>query len=228
MEHGKCTHAVSTLSLSLLAYGNDRTFDAHYLRRMVISSSIGGFLPEKCIWQFAMAIVCAPRVLQSVLIYKYYQSRPMLQNSLFRVCNLLKFLLANAELFFLLLLSFVTSTENYPVHEVGFVGFIIFSVLHMTIQLVLQYPLARVNAKANSAFSFKLKLVCLVGHAASFAAAMYCFFRHNDYCEPYMYSQFAFFEYVTIVFNIISHASALLEIGDTFIVFGVLDSAKHL
>ncbi|XP_052242625.1 post-GPI attachment to proteins factor 2-like [Dreissena polymorpha] len=39
-----------------------------------------------------------------------------------------------------------------------------------------------------------------------FLTALYFFFRHNSYCEPYVYSWFALCEYLTIFSNIAFHS----------------------
>lgn len=48
----------------------------------------------------------------------------------------------------------------------------------------------------------------------SIVTALYLYNRHNQYCEPGIYSLFSFLEYIVIVANIIYHLQACTDLGD--------------
>lgn len=62
-------------------------------------------------------------------------------------------------------------------------------------------------------FAFGLKLVCLPVVVVSLAIGGYLYWRHNLYCEPYLYSLFALCEYIAIGANITFRWSSGLDLS---------------
>ncbi len=118
-------------------------------------------------------------------------------------------LLENAAL---ALLTYVSSTEGFLAHEIGFIGFVLFSNLNMLMQLLL--------FAAKDAFGPlppRLRQ-SLVWKKATFAAqlvaavlAAYFYVRHMNHCESGVYSLFAVCEYSLVLANIAFHCTLVLD-----------------
>jgi len=109
----------------------------------------------------------------------------------------------------LLLLSVVTSTDNFFYHKVGFSSFCLFSVLN---QLAVVYlltqsgyvPQSRLEKRGVVMRKRLLKTTLVCG-----ASMVYFYYRHNTYCEPYVYSLFSLCEYVIVLCNMAFHYASI-------------------
>uniref|UniRef100_A0A8W8KWQ8 CWH43-like N-terminal domain-containing protein n=1 Tax=Magallana gigas TaxID=29159 RepID=A0A8W8KWQ8_MAGGI len=97
-----------------------------------ISSAIGGYAPQKYIWRICIALHAAPRFLFAFAYFGYYTSfhvgpRNTLYKNLARLCVFLHVLENTA----LVTLTYVSSTDNYAVHENMFIVFMVCSEVYM-------------------------------------------------------------------------------------------------
>ncbi|KAG0703003.1 Post-GPI attachment to proteins factor 2 [Chionoecetes opilio] len=92
-----------------------------------ISSAIGEFVPQRYIWRFAIAIHSAPRFLMASMYYNF-----MNRNAAKVLCCL-----NVVENVGLISLSFVSSKENYDIHKVSFITFMVCSELYMVLTCLL-------------------------------------------------------------------------------------------
>ncbi|XP_042239073.1 post-GPI attachment to proteins factor 2-like isoform X3 [Homarus americanus] len=111
----------------------------------------------------------------------------------------------------LLSLSFVSSKENYDVHKVSFILFMVCSELYMVLTCLLLKDNARRFTTPLERLAFVKKKQLMTANLASFVIALYFFYRHNKYCEPGMYSVFAFMEYIVVLTNMAFHMTAYYD-----------------
>ena len=128
-----------------------------------------------------------------------------------------QFSIGFVEILSLLGLSIVPSKENFVVHKTCFISFVLTSFINMC----LTYYLMRecYNQEDNNknpvknSFqwtpmaikSIEYKRTILKSNIFAIPALMYFYWRHNVYCEPYVYSIFCFLEYMIVFMNIGYH-----------------------
>ncbi|KAK7872900.1 hypothetical protein R5R35_004223 [Gryllus longicercus] len=173
-----------------------------------ISAAIGVYLPQRYVWRTAIAIHAGPRFLVARMYYRYYQD--VLYPGIYFVARI-ACCLNVIENLALIGLTFISSAENYAVHEKCFVTFMITSELYMMLTCYLLKTKRRSFADNVEARSLRIKFKLLAINVTSFALAAYFFYRHNSYCEPYVYSVFALCEYIVVLTNMAFHMTAFWD-----------------
>lgn len=150
-----------------------------------------------------------PRYLLAYLqYYRLSHRHHITSNRWYQSIQIFNSLIHAFELTFLLLLTYVSSNEKKSIHVAGFVGFVICSVMHMFITVLMDYCWKRTNEfswNEREKYSRSKRLKCFLSHILSLIIAMYFFIRHNQFCEPYIYSMFCLFEYCVILTNMTFH-----------------------
>jgi len=180
-----------------------------------ISSVIGGFSPQSHVWNVCIALQSTPRLLFARMYYRYFKDRLSLGSATPRLVSL-NFGLNIVENLSLLGLSFVTSSDIFELHEAFFITFMGTSMISMVLTMFYLYPHCGFQARSGDerrAIGYKKKLVKTSLGAA--ALALYFYWRHNEYCEPYVYSFFGLFEYVIVLCNIGYHGMVSLDFADS-------------
>lgn len=95
-----------------------------------ISAAVGSLTPERYIWRAGIALHSLLRYLFAVAYYNFYQDSSL--SKWFSVIIKFNLVFNTIEVSCLMLLTYVSSTENYDVHKSGFIGFLVCSLLHMT------------------------------------------------------------------------------------------------
>eukprot|EP00092_Neocalanus_flemingeri_P009375 GFUD01010089.1.p1 GENE.GFUD01010089.1~~GFUD01010089.1.p1 ORF type:complete len:156 (-),score=25.26 GFUD01010089.1:152-619(-) len=124
------------------------------------------------------------------------------------------------ELFFLLLLSLVSSEENFKVHKMAFGMFLAASGLYFLVIFYLFSSCRRTPTLNIDLKSLRYKKILMIVNFTSILVAMYCYWRHNTYCEPGMYSIFSVFEYTVVLSNMAYHFTSYYDFYNVDLVFG--------
>jgi len=162
-----------------------------------ISAVIGGFNPQKFIWSISIAIVAGPRVIIAKLNHNYLLDHCSDKTTSVRF----NYFLNNVEILSLMTLSFVPSSDIFVIHAFAFTLFIVTSLISM---ILVTYYLKDIRKQRLKRTLVKLSLLCIV-------LATYFYRRHNEFCEPYVYSMFAMCEYMVVMCNMVWQASIIRE-----------------
>jgi len=185
------------------------------------------FLPLVCqtsIWRTAIALMITQRISDAAVYYFFHQrtgpigpyrnittgtsSRSWTVYSLLNVAHSACLVLENLCL---MLLTYVSSTENFGRHEMGFIFFLVFGNINMILNLVL-FHYKPLHQKTKFKYSVTLKQLFFALQLTLLALAAYFYIRHNRFCEPGIYSLFALSEYLLVLANIAFHYTLVLDV----------------
>ncbi len=173
-----------------------------------ISVSIG-HPPQKFAWQFCVALHIHPRFWFGYLACRQAAARAV-PSKVSRVLSGVALLSQWAENAFLLLLTVVSSEENFPVHQFAFTWFCISALVHQVILVYLSrgyQPRTVLEAR-----SVRYKRLLLRATFVCGLLMTYFYYRHVTHCEPYMYSFFCVAEYVVVLCNMGFHMTAYYDL----------------
>lgn len=180
-----------------------------------ISASIGDCEPQRYIWRFCFALDSVPRYVVAFLQLRRLLNRHhMVLPELYQLFQLTNTGIHVLELTFLLILTYVSSTEVHWAHEYSFIGFMVCSLVHMLLTILIDYFWPRtMNYRLSDQEILVRGQRCrwFFANIFCFFMSLYFYFRHNDYCEPYMYSGYCFFEYIVVLTNIAYHSVVMYE-----------------
>jgi hypothetical protein len=169
------------------------------------------------------------RLLSGVVYYNYYTLKSFnFYETMFKFLNLAVYWLYVLEYASLLLLTSISSKENHFVHQSSTIAFLIFSSLHT---LLVTLYLAPRSFIFRGSTSLKWKQYSAVVNVTSVFLCSYLYYRHNSYCEPYVFSIFAFFEWAVVFSNITFHCSEIWDFQGGELLFLLrppLESAKDV
>jgi hypothetical protein len=74
--------------------------------------------------------------------------------------------------------------------------------------------------------SLKLKKYLFIVNLLSIGLAGYFFMRHNERCEPGVYTLFAFFEYIVVLTNMGYHMTAYYDFSGSLLTFDWTNGLK--
>lgn len=217
---------ISCIALVILLHWEETTAThcrvSNYLPSL--SAAIGNNAPEKYIWRIGIALHCTPRLLIPFMYYKMFTQfgLPRIASFVMSIGCLLHFI----ENWCLIFLSYVSSIDDYEIHKINFIGFICCSMIYMMINSLIMKIYGKKEICDRIEKSLQLKLMFLMCYILVFAMAVYFFWRHNAYCEPGMYSMFGLGEYLTVLFNIAFHSTAILDFSGAEYSIGPLIKMK--
>lgn len=180
-----------------------------------ISASIGDCEPQRYIWRLCFALDSIPRYLIGYLqltrvLNRHHVALPELYPLVQIGSSCVHFL----ELTFLLLLTYVSSNEIKWVHECSFIGFMICSLVHMLLTVLIDYFWPRTGNYRPSEQEMQARakrLKWFLVNICSFFISLYFYFRHNSSCEANIYSMYCLFEYIVVLTNIAYHSVVMDE-----------------
>ncbi|QQP56608.1 Post-GPI attachment to proteins factor 2, partial [Caligus rogercresseyi] len=130
----------------------------------------------------------------------------------------------------LLCLSIVSSAEVFAIHKFAFGTFICTSFLYMfTASYLLLNPRISgyVSQGRQDRLSLNLKRRIFKAQVLAIPLLLYFYYRHNSYCEPYVYSFFCITEYFIVLSNMAFHMTAYLDFKGMVLMTSTLNSAGY-
>ncbi|XP_072171415.1 post-GPI attachment to proteins factor 2-like [Diadema setosum] len=183
--------------------------------------------PSSYIWRLSITLCASQRLFTIVCHYAMYTSIPLNRCQYQWLINLSTAfeLIENLSL---IGLTCVSSVENHHIHEICFVVFQASSMLFMLVMCMLHnLALNQGTAPTRTEYrSFMRQVSFFVTNVVAFTTALYFYYRHNQYCEPGVYTIFAFLEYVVVLSNIGFHFMVTSNFGDRVIKFGVWEKVQ--
>jgi len=173
-----------------------------------VSASIGNNAPQTYIWRYAVGFHNAFVMWDSLALYHAYVNH--LPKTRFNIITArVSCFLRAASCFNLFLLTFVSSTEDFDLHEAGFLLWIVCGFSSMVLQLYMY--LKGLNWKMRSEreiAAFRFFGGCITTYVLGLIGAAVTYYVHNTYCYPYVYSFFGMSEWVVILSYVFGNGGA--------------------
>ncbi|XP_062519964.1 post-GPI attachment to proteins factor 2-like [Corticium candelabrum] len=205
---------ISVCLLVSVLYHFDRVTSTHCKVPNVlpsISAAVGDVSPQKHIFRACIGLHCPAVYFGAFWYFKYFNNFSL--STFYCRLNYVTMILRWTEITALLGLSVISSTENHSAHEKSFILFVVTSYIHMIALLIMLRWSRRRPLTDQEKRSIVVKFTIFVLSLTAMLASAYFFFRHNAYCEPYIYSFYCGLEYVVVALNIAYHGSILMDMG---------------
>ncbi|XP_051168694.1 post-GPI attachment to proteins factor 2-like isoform X2 [Leptopilina boulardi] len=181
-----------------------------------VSAAIGHYKPQKNVWKGAIALQAFVRALIFLMYYRFYKEKIHKWANGISNLALVTYALENISL---VALSFWSSNENYAIHKLSFITFLIMSLFHMFLTYYIMTKCRNVSKDISDTTSIKWKYRSMIFNITSIFLACYFFYRHNTFCEPLVYSMFALAEYLVVITNMGYHLTAAWDFAGRHLLF---------
>ncbi len=187
-----------------------------------ISSCISAFYPQNTIWRICIGIDSFPRYCIAYVYYKKYYAMKiqlMKYQSSYVLFVRAIMIVHVVELTSLLILTYISSMEIFHAHALSFITFLASSILYMMLTIATYYwPRDSASGLTKKEKQSRyLKWRTLIFYLVTCFGSLYFYYRHNRYCEPYVYSLFSLCEYLTVLANIYYHSLIIFDMDvDSF------------
>ncbi len=158
-----------------------------------VSAAIGNNNPERFVWTLTVGLHNILVLLDSAMAYDRLVQSPSVSVFLARIMAWFK-ALSCVSLF---VLTFVSSSDYFLVHELGFVGWMVFGSISLLLFLWLWRGSVRL-VTPRERFTWLYLRVCATCYFVFLAGAMFSYWLHNAYCWPFVYSMFGICEAAVI------------------------------
>ena len=158
-----------------------------------VSAAIGNNEPERFVWKLTVGLHNTLVLLDSGMAYDRLAQSPLVPVFLARLMAVCKALSCVG----LFVLTFVSSTENFLVHELGFIAWLVFGSTGLLLFAGLWRRSVRLVSPREH-YTWAWLRACVAAYVLGLAGAMLAYHVHNTYCLPYVYSFFGISEAVVI------------------------------
>jgi hypothetical protein len=179
---------------------------------------VSSFYPQFTIWRVCIGLDSAPRYFIAWIYYKRYyaaKTQHLKYPAAYSVFIKLAMLIHIFELNSLLTLTYISSLEIPALHALSFISFLANSTVYMTLTIATYYwprESPFVGLSKREQVSKRAKMLTFLFYIITSAGSGYFFYRHNRYCEPYVYSLFSLCEYLTVFGNIYYHSRVIYDL----------------
>ncbi|CAJ0943272.1 unnamed protein product, partial [Mesorhabditis belari] len=204
------------ITIALLFHFNEATNTHCRVENVLpsISTVIGGFPETTFIWSSLIYLHFIPRLLPLLSYHQTFRLRLNLKSFLKRSLLRSHLALGFIELAALLSLTYYNSDYNHEYHVISFSIFGTSSLLYAFAHCLL-FKLTQMDVQSKGhILSWRMKRRTFSMSVGCLLMCAYLFYRHNTYCEPFVFSVFAFFEYVFVLSNIAFHSTFRFDFSD--------------
>nr|CAB3264806.1 post-GPI attachment to proteins factor 2-like [Phallusia mammillata] len=199
----------------LFAFDASTRTHCHVPNYLPTVSAAIGLTPQAYVWRACIGISTTPRLI-ALWMYRSYLRQSQLDATALlkpfhRLLSLVMLTGHFVEIWALLVLSVISSTENGDLHEYAFITFMVGGITSMITDSLNKTTLVLNERERQMA---KRKLIFCILNITSFVWAVVFYFQHNWYCKPGVYTLFAFFEYIVILSNMGFYYTQKLEMVD--------------